>query len=190
MVKTIKVPSIAADYNDHMNSVDISDQLRSTLGYDHRIRRGGWQAIAWTFLLDVILINSYILQLKGKPSWKSYNVQTSWRQQLIDALCERYGKTGGSRQRYRSGDEFTPLSQHNFVNRGKKSRCLACQGHRVGQPRSKGSAEGPLQPVSSNSLNRSSSRRAVQTVFGCDMCDVAICKSQSCWDFYHYVKPI
>ncbi|RKK86525.1 hypothetical protein BFJ68_g17133 [Fusarium oxysporum] len=57
-VKLISIPTIAASYNDEMNHVDRGDQRRSYLGYDHPIRRGTWQAIAWTFLLDVVLVNS------------------------------------------------------------------------------------------------------------------------------------
>jgi hypothetical protein len=57
-VKAFAIPSIAATYNDEMNHVDRGDQLRALRGYSHSIRRGPWQAIAWTFLLDTALINS------------------------------------------------------------------------------------------------------------------------------------
>lgn len=184
VVKEVPVPSVAADYNDLMNAVDIGDHLRSSLGFEHRICRGGWQALAWTFLLDIVLINSYILQLRGEPIWPRLASQVQWRQQLVDQLCEAYGKSGGSRQRFRAGDEFTPVSQHNHVNRGKCSRCLACQGHRVGQPRSQ-SSQKPLGPLSNDALNRR--RAAPQTRWGCDVCNVALCNSKSCWDFYHSV---
>ena len=60
-VKLIKIPTMAAEYNDEMNHVDRGDQLRSYLAYDHPLRRGAWQALCWTFLLDVALVNSYIL---------------------------------------------------------------------------------------------------------------------------------
>jgi hypothetical protein len=93
VAKTVSIPSIAADYNDRMNAVDIGDHLRSSSGYDHRICRGGWQALAWTFLLDIALINSYILQHNGEPIFKRCESQAQRRGQLIDALCEAYGKT-------------------------------------------------------------------------------------------------
>ncbi|KAJ0127350.1 hypothetical protein HZ326_29546 [Fusarium oxysporum f. sp. albedinis] len=67
--KLISIPTIAASYNDEMNHVDRSDQRRPYLGYDHPMRRGAWQAIAWTFLLDVVLVNSFLLQLHGQPAW-------------------------------------------------------------------------------------------------------------------------
>jgi len=83
-VKTFAIPSIAATYNDEMNHVDRGDQLRASRGYSHSIRRGPWQAIAWTFLLDTALINSYLLQLHGQPKWKKIRSQSDWRGRLID----------------------------------------------------------------------------------------------------------
>ncbi|KAJ0134870.1 Uncharacterized protein HZ326_22075 [Fusarium oxysporum f. sp. albedinis] len=54
-VKLISIPTVAATYNDEMNHVDRGDQMRAYQGYDHPIRRGAWQALTWTFLLDVVL---------------------------------------------------------------------------------------------------------------------------------------
>ncbi|KAF5231438.1 hypothetical protein FANTH_13418 [Fusarium anthophilum] len=66
--KVVPIPTVAAAYNDEMNHVDGGDQLRSYTSYDHPIRQGAWQALTWTFLLDVVLTNSYILQLHGPQS--------------------------------------------------------------------------------------------------------------------------
>ncbi|KAJ3453851.1 hypothetical protein MRS44_018483 [Fusarium solani] len=84
-VKLISIPTIAASYSDEMNHVDRGDQRRSYLGYDHPIRRGAWQAIAWTFLLDVVLVHSFLLQLHGQPTWSRYTSQKKWR----ECLCKR-----------------------------------------------------------------------------------------------------
>lgn len=84
-VKLISIPTIAASYNDEMNHVDRGDQRRSYLGYDHPIRRGAWQAIAWTFLLDIVLVNSFLLQLHGEPAWERYISQKKWRECLYNA---------------------------------------------------------------------------------------------------------
>lgn len=74
-VKLISIPTVAASYNDEMKHVDRGDQMRAYLSYDHPIRRGAWQALTWTFLLDVVLVKSYILQLYGQPAWKLYTSQ-------------------------------------------------------------------------------------------------------------------
>jgi hypothetical protein len=176
-IKLISIPTIAASYNDEMNHVDRGDQRRSYLGYDHPIRRGAWQAIAWTFLLDVVLINSFLLQLHGQPVWSHYMSQKKWRECLYNAVFKVFHLQSQSRQAFRAGDEFTPVSQHKHIRRGKKSDCLACKGLQLGQPRSK-STRRSLAPVSYNKRRR-------QSIWGCEQCDVAICNSRDCWYFYH-----
>ncbi|KAJ0126279.1 hypothetical protein HZ326_30614 [Fusarium oxysporum f. sp. albedinis] len=154
-VKLISIPTIAASYNDEMNHVDRGDQRRSYLGYDHPIRRGAWQAIAWTFLLDV----------------------RKWRESIYNAVFQALHPQSRPRQTFRAGDEFTPVAQHKHIRRGKKSDCLACKGLQLGQSRSK-STRRPLAPVSNNKRRR-------QSIWGCEQCDVAICNSRDCWYFYH-----
>ncbi|KAM6513535.1 hypothetical protein FALCPG4_18959 [Fusarium falciforme] len=176
-VKLISISTIAAYYNDEMNHVDRGDQRRSYLGYDHPIRRGAWQAIAWTFLLDVVLVNSFLLQLHEQPAWSRYTSQKKWRECLYNAAFKAFHPQSRSRQAFRAGDEFTPVALHKHVRRGKKSDCLACKGLQLGQPRSK-STRRPLAPASYNKRRR-------QSIWGCEQCDVAICNSRDCWYFYH-----
>ncbi|KAJ3455309.1 hypothetical protein MRS44_013909 [Fusarium solani] len=119
-VKLVSIPTIAASYNDEMNHVDRGDQRRSYLGYDHPIRRGAWQAIAWTFLLDVVLVNSFLLQLHDHPAWSRYTNQKKWRECLYNEVFKAFHPQSQSRQLFRAGDEFTPVAQHKQVRRGKK----------------------------------------------------------------------
>ena len=99
-VKLIPIPTIAASYNDEMNHVDRGDQRRSYLGYDHPIRRGAWQAIAWTFLLDIVLVNSFLLQLHGEPTWERYTSQKKWRECLYNAVFKAFHPQSRSRQAF------------------------------------------------------------------------------------------
>lgn len=174
-----------------MNHVDRGDQLRSYYAYDHPLRRGPWQALCWTFLLDVALVNSYIIQLRGpQPNWKRFTTQREWRECIYDELFNAYGQESQSRQRYCAGDESDLQSpdlqrnhinrEVNHVNRKVKSSCLACKGFRQGQVRSRGRKIRPLGELSGNNQRK-------QTWYGCRLCNVAICNSQNCWDFYHHV---
>ncbi|EGU88224.1 hypothetical protein FOXB_01258, partial [Fusarium oxysporum f. sp. conglutinans Fo5176] len=142
-VKDFEIPSVAATYNDEMNHVDRGDQLRASLGYDHRVRRGPWQALAWTFLFDIALINSYLLQLHGSPSWKRYRSQEAWRGCLVDALIATFSPNFQGRKRYRSGNEDLNSPGHKLIYRGrtKRSSYHACQGHRCGVVRSQAKAK-------------------------------------------------
>ncbi|KAF4338777.1 pep1 [Fusarium beomiforme] len=75
--KDLRVPLGIDEYSHHTNGVDTGDQLRSYNQYSRPIRRGGWQSIAWNFLLEVILVNSFLLQSgvsqSGRPSRANTN---------------------------------------------------------------------------------------------------------------------
>ncbi|KAJ3455260.1 hypothetical protein MRS44_013860 [Fusarium solani] len=113
--RSVSTPCIAVAYNHEMNAVDRGDQLRSYIGYNHAIRRGGWQALAWTFLLETALINTYILQKRGSCNWKPYENQEQWREAICSQLIAKYYHDGVTRKYLRAGDEFTQVSQHNHV---------------------------------------------------------------------------
>lgn len=181
--KEVQIPSVAVAYNNHMNAVDCGDQLRSYHGFNHSIRRGPWQALAWTFLLDTVLINTYILQHKGQSDQKSRDNQVRWREQLCNGLIAKYHSDGSSRMRFRTGDEFTPYSQHKHVKRTQYSPCKACQGRQLGTAHTRSSIRPALAPRDSN--NQVPKKRATQTNYGCDKCKVAICTKPDCWYFYH-----
>ncbi|RKK10605.1 hypothetical protein BFJ66_g16165 [Fusarium oxysporum f. sp. cepae] len=98
--KIIPIPSVAAQYNDEMNHVDRGDQIRSYTTYEHRFRRGPWQALLWNFLLEVALANSFILQKKTRhPRWKPYSTLQAWKECICNAIFNRYAAEGGTRKR-------------------------------------------------------------------------------------------
>lgn len=172
-----------------MCAVDTADQLKSYERYVHRLTRGGWKALAWTFLLETAIVNSFKLQsskLGSRASWKPVEPQSQWRKKLINALCEAYRKTGGTRKRYRSGDTYTPLSQHKRVYRAIQGPCLGCQGLHFDQVRSQSSKRRAFEVISGNeNTKKAATKKITRTMWGCDQCDVAICSSDVCWDNYH-----
>ncbi|KNB06171.1 hypothetical protein FOXG_19591 [Fusarium oxysporum f. sp. lycopersici 4287] len=143
--RIIPIPSVAAQYNDEMNHVDRGDQIRSYTSYQHRFRRGPWQALLWSFLLDVALANSFILQKKTRqPHWKPYSTLQDWKEPIYNAIFNKYGTDSGIRKRCRTGKEEDSENLEarqihlqrdiNHIRRGKNSDCLACKGFRQGQP--------------------------------------------------------
>jgi hypothetical protein len=198
--KVISIPTVAASYNDEMNHVDRGDQLRSYTSYEHRFRRGPWQALLWSFLLDIALANSFILQLKTtSPNWKPYTTLKDWKKCIYNAIFIAYAQESGERKRNRSGKEedIEDPETHqkhiqreiNWVWRGIKSDCLACQGFRQGECRPSKVRKGSyLDEVSGNAGRTGHHGRGKQTEYGCQVCDVAICNDPSCWYFYHTPK--
>jgi hypothetical protein len=193
-VLQLSLPSIAADYNDRMNAVDIADHLRSIIRPRHRQRRGPARALTWDFLLLTALANSFILQLRGQPSWPPYRSQSRWLRALAHGIFNSYGQSGSSRKRYMPGNILIPVEQHKRGYRGAKTRCSACQGLIIG-PRSQSSQrprkQGPLQQLDANSINsrarqqQQKRRKATQTRWGCLTCNVALCRYGKCWYIYH-----
>ncbi|KAF5626670.1 transposase IS4 domain protein [Fusarium tjaetaba] len=125
--RMIDTPSIKIAYNFNMNGVDRGDQLRAHRGCgQRRNRHDGWHALAWTFLLDTILVNTYILQQKGQCNWGTYRSQADWRDTLTEALMRKYASASTLRRRFRSGNEFLPISQHKHVQGDNNGRYEGC----------------------------------------------------------------
>ncbi|KEY67450.1 hypothetical protein S7711_10001 [Stachybotrys chartarum IBT 7711] len=160
--------SVAADYNDLMNAVDISDQYRAQTTTEHRERRGAAKALAWSFHLSVAVANSFLLQKHGNPPWMKVRTQLEWVEVIVNAICDHYYQTGASRQLYRAGDEKTPFCNHIRV-RSKNAACRACKGEQMGyrsqsqavqRRKSKEQQRNALAAVSDDALNtRAKGRR-------------------------------
>ncbi|KZL82807.1 hypothetical protein CI238_13145 [Colletotrichum incanum] len=122
--KDLPVPKAIDEYNHKMNGVDVSDQIRSYYQYNHPIRRGGWQSIAWNFLLEVVVVNSFLLQLWGSPSWKKVKTHHQWRKMLAAQLIQRFGPLAGGRRLSRprratdKRNTSIPWEQHRRGSRG------------------------------------------------------------------------
>jgi hypothetical protein len=167
--RVIDTPSVQVVYS-FMNGTDRGDQLRAHRGYDHRIRGDRWQALAWSFLLDTILINTYILQLRGESCWATHKTQTAWRDIITEGLLERYASTSTLRRRFRCGNEFLPMSQHNHVKTDNYGKCKGCQGFKV------------------DDLITGSSQRGAPAKAAADLLQIAICTLGNCWQYFH--QPI
>lgn len=161
-----------------MNGVDTSDQMRSYYQYGRPIRRGGWQSIAWNFLLEVIVVNSFFLQLWGEPNWRTVKSQYQWRQLLAAQLIQQFGPLATARQRSRpkrandKKNTSIPWQQHRKGSRGINSPCSYC-GSRKALRRE------ALSEISGNNLTRKKTRK------GCLDCNVALCIDRDCWYLWH-----
>ena len=76
------------EYNNTMNQVDISDQLRNYYRIDHWMRKRKWWWAIWMWGLQVLLINAYILYrtthlLTWKKAEKTLLSHYEFRRQLV-----------------------------------------------------------------------------------------------------------
>ncbi|KAH8755033.1 hypothetical protein F5883DRAFT_469415, partial [Diaporthe sp. PMI_573] len=100
--------------------------------YGRPIRRGGWESLAWNYLLEVVLVNSFLLQTWGRPDWAPLKSQYEWRQTLSTQLIQQYGPLVNGRQKGRprratdTRNDTIPTEQHTRVSRKSPSACVAC----------------------------------------------------------------
>ncbi|KAK1973303.1 hypothetical protein LZ30DRAFT_611248, partial [Colletotrichum cereale] len=162
------------------NGVDVSDQMRSYYQYGHPIRRGGWQSIAWNFLLEVVVVNSFLLQLWGSPRWQKVKTHYQWRQLLAAQLIQQFGPLAKGRQRSRprratdKRNTSIPWEHHRKGSRGANSLCSYCSNRKALRARQ------TLAEISGNSLIQKKRTRK-----GCLDCNVALCTAGDCWYLWH-----
>jgi hypothetical protein len=60
-------------------------------------------------MLISTLVNSYLLQLHGNPSWKRYKSQAAWRSCIVDALIAAFSPSYKGRKLYKSGVALSVL---------------------------------------------------------------------------------
>lgn len=185
-VKKLQIPVIINEYNHHMNGVDVGDQLRANSTWQHAFRRGAWQPLAWGFLLNVCLVNSFILFSKKGTLQGSQKSQIAFRKTLIQGLFNRYGTHAQARQRARRGHfidkrkDVIPVEQHTRGNRGKRSRCVVCKALHA-----KAAHTGTREPLGDITNSSNGQQKAPNTRWGCITCDVAVCNTDKCWYMYH-----
>lgn len=177
-------PPVAVAYNKyHMGPVEIGDRVRPI----HFSRRGPLSALSWTFFLEIFVVDTFVFRREEECGWSAPDSpgQRKWRRLLIDGLVVHFHAASQVRKRFRVGDEFTAIAQHQHVRTTKRAPCLACQGYKVGQPRSRGSV--PKNSTAAGNLN-SKGRPRSQSNWRCDKCNVALCRAGNCWAYYH--QPI
>ena len=140
-------------------------------------------------MLSVVLVNSFILSL--------YSNQTKFQEDLCNALFKR-GKASRiqkkrpfSRLESRVSPESYKLSckeekqevdgrkEHIQVHQGKRGTCQGCRYSGLTRQPKKGSI---LGEISQNMRHYSKTR---ESIYGCQACDVPLCKEGPCFDQYH-----
>ncbi|XP_017754359.1 PREDICTED: piggyBac transposable element-derived protein 4-like [Eufriesea mexicana] len=142
-------PTAVIDYNRYMGGVDIGDQILSKFHSMRRCREPYKQI--FFYLIDMMLLNSYVI-FKNHKRDRAFHV---YKQKLAEEIIEKYlpnvkvseACNSDSITRY-TGRHF-PMRIPATAAKGNRTskRCVACLAESV--------------------------RR--ETVFKCDICDVALC---------------
>ena len=177
-----------------MNGVDNADQLRCYYS-TQRVHLKSWKPL-WHFLLDTTITNSYKIahckpEKVQKASWESLG-HREFRIQLASQLfkhSERFSARPSTTKHSLSTQVYpAPVRDHGYLERmgNKAKRCVVClhAGRKVPKP---AKIRKPLLDLSINTvrtLNRDKRTRPQQVprgIYGCKLCNIAICNHIACW---------
>ncbi len=183
--KELLIPEIYDEYNHHMGSVDIGDQLKAHNKGQRPIRRGGAKVLD-QFLLTTVLVNIFlILRYSGEASSLNLRSQDATRDAIIGSLLALGKQENAPKKRSYSGTFGAPIlksvSSYNHVKISNRRDCAACKGARFGDRPTKRVA---LSEIAANS-QRNSVRRS--SVWACQECNVSLCKNSNCFTIYHSI---
>ena len=184
-IKELEIPLPYNNYNHNMGGVDIADQLTGSNSGQRRIKRGGWQAIE-QWLLLISLVNSFLIARHSKKEVQStidFRSQKDFRIKIIDSLLLMGKDVPGPRKRKIASTNLDlsdiQITGHHQIKRQCRRQCVACKGETI--------VDRPIRrrPLATLSANSRLARKVTTTLFGCQECNVALCKNSSCFDIYH-----
>lgn len=160
------IPTAILTYNKFMGGVDLFDQHRAyyTVG---RQSRKWWRYLFW-FLLEAVLINSFII-------FRASNSPLPKKGKQLDSLFFRLAVYDG-------------LVKNNVLSRRQRQQPDAYLGRAISDP-----TEHQVMKMSGRAKNcvlcqkegrRTEKGRGVQSTFGCTLCHVNLCKGQ-CFARFH-----
>lgn len=160
------IPTPVLDYNSNMGGVDLADQYRSY----YEVGRSGkkWWRYAFWFLVQTSIVNAFLLMKAANPAARRRtpaNSHIHFRLSLLDSLISGVpARTTSLGENPSISGRATPAAEaHKLVQiPGRKKRCFQC----------------------SKNKNVTASGRSVETVFGCLLCGIHLCKGH-CHTDYH-----
>jgi hypothetical protein len=174
----LNIPNFVDAYNHYMGAVDRADQLRAVYGYKQRCRSGEHTAL-YEFLIELSVINAYLLSLHSEVSKEAkFTVHSKFRIALYTGLIQAFKRQDLKRKRTSIEPAFEHSNKrfddHQICKRKSSGECYGCR--EIGQlvTHRKRRILGELTP------NLGGRKRGKRSTFGCDICDIPICKDGPC----------
>ncbi len=177
----LSIPDFDDVYNHYMRAVNQADQLRSSYEYNRRCKSEGHKAL-YEFLIEISVINAYKLSLHSEASAK-YTVHSEFRTALTTGLIQASERQFLKRKRTLTESaierSMIRLDDHQICRRKSLDDCRGCKEIGLAaRPRKR-------QVLSEITPNLGNSKRGKRSIFGCDICDIPLCKDGPCWAAYH-----
>jgi len=151
--------------------------------YNRRCRSEEHKAL-YEFLIENSIINAYKLSLHLDVSKEAkYTVHSEFRTALATGLIQASERQFLKRKRTSTESaierSMVRLDDHRICKRKSLGDCRGCKEiGQVATPRRR-RILGEITP------NLGGNKRGKRTNFGCDTCDIPICKDGPCWAAYH-----
>ena len=175
--KELKIPYAIDEYNHHMNAVDRNNQLRKRMSVIRPYQRRTWRP-AWHWMLDVVLVNCYLIWKSLRRPDGSGRGHRKFRHALAMALLnyplEETVTTEPPPEAAHSGAHDRVLHSVRFKTRAYCANCRSklSQNRRFGTEITNQVAGGALL-------------RGKKTRGGCAKCTKRLCLQGQCWEEWH-----
>ena len=179
--ETVQKPKAIVEYNKYMGGVDLADQLLSYYGFGHRTVK--WWRRAFFFLLDMAVVNGYILYTQQNPDKKGRLTHEQFRIQLARDLL------------YAAGVDIQAGSDHHGPRRQFLQPAARLTERHFPTSLGKTQAGRPMQQDCAV-CSRKRGRGRKTTTFKCRECNLPMCVVP-CFELHHtkqdpqrYLEPV
>lgn len=166
--RELPIPQFIDDCNHFMGGVDIGDQLRSSYNWDRRTRRGGWRAVAFLFLLEVCITNSWQLWRRQEGRKES---RLDFRRMLYRDFFLKFSRMSILKRSQPVSLTSQPslVARHSKIRRPKRGWCAFCSSSKK-------------RAILTVEYVHGQGQRKSNVFFGCEQCNVQLCKDGDCWE--------
>ena len=167
--KDLPIPVAIDAYNHYMGGVDIANQYRAAFTILQHQSNCYWKPL-FHWLLDIALVNSYLLAkaIQGlvieKPKLRRHHRR--FQETLAKALMT-----------------YHEASEHNQVLRPNRAYCAYCRKNQNWKPKPQGARA--FGTNITNIRGGSGCHWGSKTQWGCDTCNISLCKIGDCWRLWH-----
>ena len=175
--KRLKIPYAIDEYNHHMNGVDRNNQLRKGMSVIRPFQERTWRP-AWHWMLDVVLVNCYLIWKSTKRLDRSRG-HRKFRQALCNALLkwpEELSITMASVPGLKAS-----LACERVRFKAKRS-CAWCRKIHSNQH---GNSRRQFGTDITNQAASGFRKTVPRTYGGCSKCQKHLCIRGECWSEWH-----